>query len=87
MVTEVTGTKARKSLPETVMVAPAELLAGITTMEGCGTEWVVAALPGFSMILAVTVLVEGMTALRGTSKVVSKAPEESGLTIVSDVPA
>ena len=66
MVNEVTGANAGKLLPVIVTLEPAELLFGATEMEAAGTEWVAVEEADLPSMVAVTVLVEGMEALRGT---------------------
>jgi len=86
-VRDVTGAKGAKFLPATVIVAPGEPIAGIGSRYAAGIEWLAVEEAGLSKTMAVTVLVDGISAVTGTSKVVVKAPAPSGVTMPSAVPA
>ena len=82
-----TGAKAGKLLAVTVTLEPEGLWSGAAVMDAAGTEWLAVDVAGRPMTVAVTVLVDGIDAPIGTEKVVTKAPELSGLTLTSWVPA
>jgi len=56
-------------------------------MAAAGTEWLAVEEAGLSMTMAVTVFVEGISGVRGTTKVVAKVPVLSAVTMPKDVPA
>jgi hypothetical protein len=83
----VIGEKGGKFLPDTVMNPPVEPRAGIASIDAAGNVWPALEEPGLFMTVTVTLFVEGMSAVRGTTKVVVKAPLVSAVNTLIAVPA
>lgn len=82
---EVIGEKGAKFVPAAVINPPGEPRAGIASIDAAGTVWV--AVAGLSRTIAVTVFVEGISAVTGTTKVLVKVPVLSAVTTPMVVPA
>ena len=72
-------------VPVTVKVMPLGPSVGLTEIVAPGTECSAVAVAIVPATVAVTVLVDGMSALIGTLNVVSNLPEESGVTEIREV--